>query len=434
MESLDHLRQCMGELGVTRLYAKRLAPNDNSKNQVYLGSNFDVLNLFPNLVILPDPSPQNNILKSPLEFSWLSENGEAICAAPNAQLILYPQYPEVRFSSFLRGCPESPSQLMKSREQDRILFFGIKPMGEIIGFVVSSDNPITDEVIDFQQNDELFIEIDLAGDSRSALIRELLRIYQQDWIESKRLNSNRDLVPCRASNCGGYTLEAELGITPNGSALPDFLGWEVKQFNTRNIDNVRLGAKALTLMTPHPTGGFYKDRGVREFVMRYGYEDMRGREDRKNYGGIYICDEPASTTGHTLTLSGFNHENGTFDSRDGGLILQTNENEVIASWGFVSLLTHWNRKHSKAVYVPSNRREIDDIYQYRFGHHVFLGVGTSFSRFLMAFHDGRVYYDPGIKVENISTNPRHKHRNQFRVKARDLHCLYDQWEEVDLFG
>jgi hypothetical protein len=224
-----------------------------------------------------------------------------------------------------------------------------------------------------------------------------------------------------------------LGVTPNGSALPDFLGWEVKQFNTRNINNVRLGAKALTLMTPQPTGGFYADRGVREFVMRYGYDDMMGREDRKNYGGIYICDEPASTTGHTLTLSGFNPANGTFDSRDGGLVLQTNENEVIASWGFDSLLTHWNRKHSKAVYVPSNRREIDDIYQYRFGHHVFLGVGTSFSRFLMAFHNCRVYYDPGIKVENISTNPKHKHRSQFRVKARDLHYLYDQWEEVDLF-
>jgi len=30
----------------------------------------------------------------------------------------------------------------------------------------------------------------------------------------------------RVSNRGGYTLEAELGITPNGYSEPDFMGWE----------------------------------------------------------------------------------------------------------------------------------------------------------------------------------------------------------------
>ncbi len=433
MESLDQLRQSMQELGVTRIYAKRLSPNDNSRNQVYLGSNFDVLNLFPNLQVFSDGSEQNDILKSSLNFSWLTDNGDSFCVAPNSQLIMYPQYPEVRFSGFLRGCDESPNELMTSRDQDRVLFFGVKPMGEIIGFVVHPSHPIAVEAIATQLGDELFIEISLYQESRTALIEELLRIHRKSWINSVRLNSNMTLIPCRSSNCGGYTLEAELGVIPNGSALPDFLGWEVKQFSTSNIDNVRLGAKALTLMTPQPTGGFYADHGVRDFVIRYGYDDMRGREDRKNYGGIYRCGQPASTTGHILTLSGFNPANGSFDPRNGGLILKANENEVIASWGFDSLLTHWNRKHSKAVYVPSNRREIDDTYQYRYSHHVFLGVGTSFPRFLMAFHEGKVYYDPGIKVENISTNPRHKHRNQFRIKARDLFSLYNQWENVNLF-
>jgi hypothetical protein len=31
-----------------------------------------------------------------------------------------------------------------------------------------------------------------------------------------------------SSNCGGYTLEAELGATPNGYSEPDFMGWEIK--------------------------------------------------------------------------------------------------------------------------------------------------------------------------------------------------------------
>ncbi|MEO0062747.1 MAG: hypothetical protein RLZZ08_1307, partial [Pseudomonadota bacterium] len=32
-----------------------------------------------------------------------------------------------------------------------------------------------------------------------------------------------------------YTLEAELGITPNGIAEPDFQGWEVKQYGVRDF-------------------------------------------------------------------------------------------------------------------------------------------------------------------------------------------------------
>jgi hypothetical protein len=45
-------------------------------------------------------------------------------------------------------------------------------------------------------------------------------------------------MACEAPNCGGYTLEAELGITPNGYSEPDFLGWEVKQFGVANFARV----------------------------------------------------------------------------------------------------------------------------------------------------------------------------------------------------
>lgn len=432
MESLDQLKEHMRCLGVTRLYAKRLSPNDNSKNQVYLGSNFDVLNLFPNLDIVSDPSAKNYILKSSLNFSWLSDEGEMACSASHAQLILYPQYPEVRFSGFLKGCQESPSSLMTSRDIDRVLFFGVKPMGEIVGYVVSPEHPIAIETIEFQKGDELFIEISLERDSRSALIEELLRIHLKSWIDSKRLNKDRIPLPCRAPNCGGYTLEAELGITPNGNSKPDFLGWEVKQFKTTNIDKVKLGAKALTLMTPQPTGGFYKDYGVKDFVFKYGYDDKRGLPDRMNYGGTYYCDRPADATGHTLTISGFNPSSGSFDSPNEGLILKSNESEIIAIWSFEKLLSIWNRKHSKAVYVPSERRGNKDNYQFRYSRYVYLGEGTSFSRFLLAFQEGKVYYDPGIKVENISSGPTAKHRSQFRVKAKDLSVLYNQWEKLDL--
>lgn len=432
MNSINQLRSRLGTLGVERIYAKRLAANDNSKNQVYLGSNFEVLNLFPNLNIYSDPSQKNNILKSPLNFSWLSDDGFTTHKATHAQLIMYPQYPEVRLSGFLKGCENPPSSLMKARVVDRILFLGIKPSGDIIGYVVPPNHHIAAEAIGHQETDEIFIEIPVDRDSRAALITELKRIQNLGWIDSKRLDKDRNLIACRASNCGGYTLEAELGVIPNGDAKPDYLGWEVKQFSTNDIQDVRLGSKAITLMTPEPTGGFYRQQGVVAFVMKYGYADKNGRERRMNYGGIYYCDQPASATGHILSLSGYDASRGTFDSRSGGLMLKADSGRVLASWGFDSLLTHWNRKHAKAVYVPSIRRGPKDNYQFRYSSTVFLGEGTSFSRFLSAFQDGQVYYDPGIKVEDITGTKTSKRRSQFRVKARDLEVLYDKWEEIHL--
>ncbi len=187
-------------------------------------------------------------------------------------------------------------------------------------------------------------------------------------------------------------------------------------------------------MTPEPTGGYYREAGVIPFLQSYGYPAQDGTPDRLNFGGTYYMDTPASATGYTLTLAGFDPVRNKFDVQNGGLLLKaTDEAEtVIASWGFATLLTHWNRKHAKTVYVPSERRTHEGNYQYRYSPHLFLGQGTSFFRFLRAFHEGKVFYDPGIKVENLSVRPRTKRRSQFRIKAKDLAVLYDVWEEVTL--
>ena len=43
-QDLDTVKSAFRRLGVTTLLAKRLAENDNSKNQIYLGGSFGVLN------------------------------------------------------------------------------------------------------------------------------------------------------------------------------------------------------------------------------------------------------------------------------------------------------------------------------------------------------------------------------------------------------
>src|SRR5438105_159624 len=122
--NLVTLKALFVKAGCTQLYAKPLAENDNSKNQVYFGPDFEALNLFPNTGIVADSSAKNPIFKAKLHFGWLLPNAQ-VAEAPGAQLILYPQYPEVRFSGFLKGCASPPSDLMAGRLRGRVLFLGV---------------------------------------------------------------------------------------------------------------------------------------------------------------------------------------------------------------------------------------------------------------------------------------------------------------------
>ncbi len=90
--------------------------------------------------------------------------------------------------------------------------------------------------------------------------------------------------PIRPTGAMAYTLEAALGIRPNGRAEPDYQGWEVKQYSVR--DFTRFSAKTpVTLLTPEPDGGLYND-DIQQFMMTHGYADRNGVPDRLNFGGV----------------------------------------------------------------------------------------------------------------------------------------------------
>ena len=108
---------------------------------------------------------------------------------------------------------------------------------------------------------ELEFDSKYKGDSKSILLAELKRIHQKRWINSKRLDKTGAVKLYRAQNGGGYTLEAELGVIPNGIADPDFMGWEIKQFAVKKCHLIN--SKPLTLLTPEPDGGYYVDEGVK---------------------------------------------------------------------------------------------------------------------------------------------------------------------------
>lgn len=60
-----------------------------------------------------------------------------------------------------------------------------------------------------------------------------------------------------------------------------------------------------------------------------------------------------------------------------------------------------------------------------YGERVRLAEDTDFLRFLKAMALGKVYYDPGIKVERATTTrPVTKRRSQFRIRSSDISVLY----------
>ncbi len=236
-------------------------------------------------------------------------------------------------------------------------------------------------------------------------------------------------MACDAPNCGGYTLEAELGITPNGYAEPDFLGWEVKQFGVDNFN--RVGSAVITLMTPEPTAGLYVSEGVDYFIRTYGYPDQNNRPDRLNFGGVHKAGVPHGRTGLTMQLIGFDGSIGKIKSSTGRIALVDKQGNEAAAWSFASMLKHWNRKHNQACYVPSLTSS-QPVKQYRCGNLITLGVDTDFQLFLQQMFVGNIYYDRGIKMENVSTRPVVKRRSQFRIKSSFLKNLYRKNEVTDV--
>ena len=436
---LAQLQGLMKARGVVRLFAKKLAANDNSKNQPYFGGDFGVLNILP----AGKPVAANTaegatkpIFKAPLNFAWLSADGNAH-PAPNAKLILYPQYPEVRFSGYLEGADRHhrPSELMgTTRLEGRVLFLGVRDDGSILGFAAGPESRLA-RALGEQRDLEavgVFLRIpfglaDDASANRAALLAELCRIASLGWIISRRLDRHGRDLPCSSPNCGGYTLEAELGIRPNGFSNPDYRGWEVKQHSVGSFGQPT--NNHVTLMTPEPSDGFYVAEGVVPFCQRWGYADMRGRTNRINFGGSYRVDARVARTGLTLRLLGYDAAKGRITDASGGIALIDDTGIEAAVWRYADLIDHWKRKHASAAYVPSEKREMPER-QYRYSPTVRLGTGTSFEKFLGAFASHHIVYDPGIKVENYPEAPTTKRRSQFRMKSQDLGRLYDSMVTV----
>ncbi len=448
--SVNALLSILKDLGCDRVLFKRLAPNDNSKNQPYFGSHLTDLSFFPiGEVKASDSSSKKKVstnrgakFTASFPFAWIDADGTPY-QAPNTKLIYYPQYPEVRLSGFIQGSKVDSDGWMdpnkRGRMDGRVLVLGVSSSKQTtFGFFATPSSRVANEINDFPSAGLTNVfEVIWDGQkfkeektTRELLLEELSRIHDKGWISSKRRNSDGDIISYMAQNGGGYTLEAELGIIPNGSALPDYLGWEVKQFQVSNFLEAFRG-KALTLLTPEPTGGFYVEKGVADFILRYGKASNK-IEDRYDFTGRHLATNICSNTGLQLVIQGFDDASQKVSDSSGAICLLDSGGNIAASWDFSKIIGHWNKKHANAVYVPSKKNKDTTPVEYMYSHLIRLYSSTNINLFLHSIMSGYTYYDPGIKLENASTRPKTKRRSQFRVKAQHLDSLYVNREDVDL--
>ncbi|MGS0741839.1 MvaI/BcnI family restriction endonuclease [Glaciimonas sp. GG7] len=433
-QTLDALLDCMEHLGAKHIYCKLLAENDNTKQQIYLGKSFDVLKLLVFGDIRTEPGGKRPNFKASVPLFWLDGEGK-VAQAPGTQLILYPDYPEVRLSGFLRGCANAPSHLLQPIQKEsrqfnnghdgRVMFFGVTDK-EIYTYLAAAGTPVATEI----EAKNLPPPLPSAGtlqeiirhatpNPRDLLLAMLRQIHTTGWHPSQRLNKFGVLQPYVASNAGGYTLEALFGIIPNGRSAPDYMGWELKAYSGSRI----------TLMTPEPDAGFYGEHGVEAFLRKYGRQLP---EDVIYFTGSHKAGIPSTTSGHTLTLIGYNDETRKVTDVSGGIHLIAPDGEISAQWTFGGLIEQWARKHAAAAYIPYTK-SLTIPPEYKYDSPIHMGEGTDFSLFLSALASGNIIYDPASKLVNASgPKSQTKARSQFRMNVKELHRLYLAFQPVEI--
>jgi hypothetical protein len=437
--SFHAIRDQLSKRGVVKLFVKRLASNDDSRNQVYVSPDEHILSQIPALNIERKVEAGKSTKKrvvggvsfyAHLDLNWMDESG-SIYAAPHAKLIYYPQYPEVRLSGFLKGCKKSPSAIMNDRTEGRILLIGATKSKRLIAMVFAAESSIAKEIAaEFGLSVEKdgkspirSVEMLRAGDvddHRSKLIADLKEICEGGLARGRRLTNSGEL-DYKAPNAGGFTLEALLGICSNASANPDYLGWEIKSHSSK-------GKSKLTLFSSQPDAGHYLEMGHVKWMRKYGYPDKKGRKHRLNYGGAYRMDHRVDATSHTLLV-----DDWLSVSANAGVHLVDDNGDAVATWTHEKLMEHWTKKHAQAAYVEYTREDVGGHPYFAYQQVVGLGQSTSYAHFIAAIKSGSLLLDPGCNLKRVNSDkPVSKARFQFRTSVKSLRQLYVSYEHVDV--
>lgn len=445
IKSVKDIQRLFERHSVSQVYVKQLAPKqDNEKNQIYLGSGLDgATNLFPATIVTRSASASTEKRKSSagrpkveaqIDLAWLDRNGK-LHDAPYARIIDYFQYPEIRFSGFMRGCDEPPDALRRDKQArygTRFLMLGVSDAGRTIGLVITELEdklartfPSLPALGAFPSLRVLSFAGGPGVSPTDMLLHELARVHRGGWYPSVILKPGANApIPFQGNQGGGYTLEALLNVPANADKAPDKYGYEIKTY----------GIGKISLMTPTADAGYEGTHPFREFLAKYGRPGQSG-DGRVVFTGVHRCGTINTATRCRLEVLGYDADTDSFSSDTTMImvaIVQDETGVVISGWTFKKLADSWNKKHASAAYVARETRphygEDGHDSDYRFLKDVFICEGTDIWRLLRAIHSGRVYFDPAHTIYATGTA---KVRPQWRINTTKLHeCLRQLYREV----
>ncbi len=444
ISEFQEIEDLFSKNGVSQIYVKELSKKqDNDKNQIYLGK---YIRGFPGRIKERSSSNSTSKRKSDfgknkvelfLNFSWLDKNGKKY-PAPNARIINYFQYPEIRLSGFLNGCSSAPDSLRRVSQHKygkRFLCLGVNENNEILGLVINQlEDPLGSKFPDLPTSSLSSIikthSIGYVGQNpRDLLINELKEINRNGWHKSRRLSPDHTQpIPFKGNQGGGYTLEALMGIVSNSNKTPDKYGYEIKSFRTKKV----------TLMTPTADLGYEGNNNFRDFMGKYGKPGTAG-DGRVVFTGQHKSWKIQQSTGCILRVNGYDDSKDKLDENTDNInveLFNNNFAEVAAGWSFNKLFENWNKKHQLACYVPYEKRRYEGEehdYEYNYSNKILICEGTNIQRLIQAIHVGNVFYDPAHTIYSDG-NP--KARPQWRAALthnyRYIENLYNSIEEISI--
>jgi len=371
-----------------------------------------------------------------MDFTWVQADGTE-SFAPNASIIEYPQYPEVRFSGFLAGSTRAPSCLSgpdQAKFGERALVFGIAG-DKVYGTVLTSlGSPKAiaqlGDLLPWEMASTcLFVPLDKnpMQMNRQSLLREMSQLAS---IPHKpmvlKLGDDEPKEAKWQAQSAGWTLEALLGIPRNSAPGPDKLGFEIKS----------VGSSRTSLITTEPDFGLRFDLGLKEYLIKHGHPAKDGTA-KLVFNGAHRCREVNEASGAVLEIIGWNSEsNLPVVGQEISVVLRdVNSRAVLAGWSLAKLASHWVKKHSAALYVESKKTGAVGNESITFGPKVLIGEGTGITMLLTMISSGVVFLDPGDSLSGGKT----KARTQWRVNGsmnsnlpERLQHLYKRFDNLDL--
>ncbi|MEZ9717354.1 MvaI/BcnI family restriction endonuclease [Vibrio cyclitrophicus] len=445
---LDSVSNLLQEHGCHIALIKNLPKNANDKNQVYIHSDASLLNSLFDLefnnrgqstsTTKRSSEPGKNIPEGVFKsFSWLGSDGQLVKTSA-CKVIVYAQYPEARLSGFKTVDGEMPRSLSidYTKRRDRLpryIVMGATKSGNAVSFILV--NPSSKFIEQFENLEHYFGStickaIKIKQETSTKRLETILRnkVAGQTLLGC-RFDKDGRTIPFTGTQVHGYTLEHACEIKPNSDKNGDIFGIELKCF-TR---------KKLTLFTPEPDGGLYKD-SFPDFMTTYGYK----KDGNYRVTGLHRAYIENNKTQLTLKITclhaiKYKDEDGKKKIRyehgyykpdvpltkqmiDMKVVLEDREGNTAASWSLERLLNCWGAKHNEVVYVPAIKLANEELsslnegykWKIKFSDQVLWCNKTNAERLFKAIHKGMIYLDPAPKY-NPHNPKENKRRSQWRL-------------------